>query len=44
MEPRDPKALGEKILEIDRVTQELNLAGDFPFDFLSILKLTNIHN
>ncbi|KAK3698605.1 hypothetical protein QZH41_014585 [Actinostola sp. cb2023] len=28
IEPRDPTALGDKILEIDRVTQELNLADN----------------
>lgn len=27
IEPRDPQAVGEKILEIDRVSQELTLAG-----------------
>ena len=28
MEPRDPKYRGEKVLEIDRISQELVLAGD----------------
>ncbi len=29
IEPRDQQSVGDQILEIDRVTQELSLAGTF---------------
>lgn len=41
IEPRDQHSVGDQILEIDRVTQELSLAGTFTSRFSKLSRPVN---
>lgn len=41
IEPRDQHSVGDQILEIDRVTQELSLAGTFTSKFSKLSRFAN---